>query len=514
MKIDEYYPKYGLYAYSEGSLTKKAREMYFDGIPVLFIPGNAGSYKQVRSLASIALRKSVNSRPGFHFNYFTVDFNDEMSGLNGALLFEQTEYVNKSINTIFSLYEYRHNRPKSIVLVGHSMGGLIATNILASLPKDSTLIPIIITLSSPHVRPPVLLDIFMEKFYSKLQNFNSIHVNGNSSTIISISGGYYDFLVPAGLTQGGHLHVVSTSVPRVWLPADHLCILWCKQLTLAVNRAIFDAVDVKTKQISLDSSKVLAAFKHHLVHVSNMIFHFISIVITNRYIFSQHSGTKVQLASRYQTPTVFNDDKGEWIETLYRQYSVQLNPDKQTKWHMIRLVNHPQHEALTIVALNMEAVEWVFACSAVHIRGQSRICKDGIHLTHLSEIAPSIKFKRRMLKINMHDLLKNNSSMTHIVVRVPPSDELVTLNVDVYGPGSRKVPVELPNWWSLQRLTVIKETVEKAIHYELVLPQLNHIRQFYQLFVEPLQCSNIQSHHAAASLIVPWDNQNLNDYFT
>lgn len=37
---------YGLYAYSEGRLTERSRNMDFDGIPVLFIPGNSGSYKQ------------------------------------------------------------------------------------------------------------------------------------------------------------------------------------------------------------------------------------------------------------------------------------------------------------------------------------------------------------------------------------------------------------------------------------------------------------------------------------
>lgn len=46
MLVDGQYFKYGLYAYSEGPLTEKARKMQFDGIPVLFIPGNAGSYKQ------------------------------------------------------------------------------------------------------------------------------------------------------------------------------------------------------------------------------------------------------------------------------------------------------------------------------------------------------------------------------------------------------------------------------------------------------------------------------------
>lgn len=43
----------------------------FDGIPVLFLPGNSGSHMQARSLASVALRKALSNEPDFHFDYFT-----------------------------------------------------------------------------------------------------------------------------------------------------------------------------------------------------------------------------------------------------------------------------------------------------------------------------------------------------------------------------------------------------------------------------------------------------------
>lgn len=51
----------------------------FTGSPVLFIPGNGGSYKQVRSLASVSLVMSYGSTTGathHGFNYFTLDFNE------------------------------------------------------------------------------------------------------------------------------------------------------------------------------------------------------------------------------------------------------------------------------------------------------------------------------------------------------------------------------------------------------------------------------------------------------
>lgn len=38
--------RYGLYAYSEGKYIERAKSMKFTGIPVLFVPGQGGSYKQ------------------------------------------------------------------------------------------------------------------------------------------------------------------------------------------------------------------------------------------------------------------------------------------------------------------------------------------------------------------------------------------------------------------------------------------------------------------------------------
>ncbi|XP_058813280.1 GPI inositol-deacylase-like [Topomyia yanbarensis] len=71
LKIDlvenKHSPAYGLYAYSEGLQAQKMRNMEFRGAPVLFIPGNGGSYKQVRSLASVALRKATEKHGQIDF---------------------------------------------------------------------------------------------------------------------------------------------------------------------------------------------------------------------------------------------------------------------------------------------------------------------------------------------------------------------------------------------------------------------------------------------------------------
>lgn len=115
------FSKYNLFAYSEGIRTELARDMKFTGAPVLYIPGNKGSYKQVRSLASVALRKGIDSNWKTHLDYFTVDLDEKYSGVFGGVLDEQTNFVAAAISQILKLYRNLPDPPKDVVLIGHSM---------------------------------------------------------------------------------------------------------------------------------------------------------------------------------------------------------------------------------------------------------------------------------------------------------------------------------------------------------------------------------------------------------
>lgn len=91
----------------------------FLGSPVLFIVGNADSYRQVRSLGSVAYRMGENQK---QLDYFSIDFNEELSALFGSVLEQQTEFVAHAIQQILSLYK----KEKKIILVGNSIGGLLS----------------------------------------------------------------------------------------------------------------------------------------------------------------------------------------------------------------------------------------------------------------------------------------------------------------------------------------------------------------------------------------------------
>uniref|UniRef100_A0A6P7GD64 GPI inositol-deacylase n=1 Tax=Diabrotica virgifera virgifera TaxID=50390 RepID=A0A6P7GD64_DIAVI len=463
-KADKEFRKYGLYAYSEGRLTERTRNMYFDGIPVLFIPGNAGSHKQVRSLSSVALRKWMNSRTSYHFDYFAVDLNEEYSGLYGPLLFDQLRYVNASLYRILELYADRQKPPESVVVVGHSMGGIIAMKLLSELEQPE-LISVLITLASPLKRAAMSLDYHMNKFYEGI-----FDEDFSATTVVSLAGGYKDILMHPHFTKRQNneiIHVSTSHIPMSWTESNHVQILWCKQVVMALNRALFDSVDMKTRLISTNTTYRNEAFKHHLI---------------------KNSGTKVKNHEQYSKLVTINT-KGKWIDDIRKVYSIEYPRGlHEPHWNMVGLSDLPGYEILTVLAVNLEVTDWIFACNAYYIQQTSRACQEGFHLSHKSEIAPSVKHKRRFFHINMKYLKQYRNDLSHIVFRALPTNEPVKFHVDIHGLNDRNLTVNLPGVFSFSKQTILERTPENALSYEVALPALNNIIQYYRLFLEPIEC--------------------------
>ncbi|KAF2222786.1 GPI inositol-deacylase [Elsinoe ampelina] len=266
--------KYSLYLYREGGIDDDSR---VKGIPVLFIPGNAGSYKQVRSLAAEAAyyyrdnlqhdqaAQAAGKRP---LDFFSVDFNEDITAFHGQTLIDQADYLNDAIAYILSLYHNPHRSvrdpdlpdPTSVIIVGHSMGGIVARAMLTRPNYLSNSVNTIITLAAPHARAPVSFDSDMISIYQDINDYwrKSYSEQWASKnplwhvTLVSIAGGGLDTVVPsdyASLTslvpETHGFTVFSSSIPYVWTGMDHLAITWCDQLRKPVIRSIYDVVDVK-----------------------------------------------------------------------------------------------------------------------------------------------------------------------------------------------------------------------------------------------------------------------------
>ncbi|KAL7991541.1 hypothetical protein Chor_015797 [Crotalus horridus] len=279
-KISRRYPAYELYLYGEGISAEENRNLILTGIPILFLPGNAGSFKQVRSLGSIALRKAEDIDFKYHFDVFSVNFNEELVALYGGSLQRQTRFVHECIKIILKLYKGHEFAPRSVAIVGHSMGGLVARALVILKHFKPELLNILITQATPHVAPVLPLDQYLADFYSTV-NHNWIQKAQEirNLTTLSVAGGFRDYQVRSGLaflpsssSQNCALSVVSSAVPRVWVSTDHLSIVWCKELNLATVRAFFDLIDDNTKQISENPQRKVLVLNHHFLKYPGKLF--------------------------------------------------------------------------------------------------------------------------------------------------------------------------------------------------------------------------------------------------
>ena len=199
-------------------------------------------------------------------------------------MLDQAEYLNNAIAYILSLYHDPQNPrrepgqpdPASVIVIGHSMGGIVARTMLTLPNYQAGSINTIITLSSPHARAPVSFDEDIISIYKKINDYwrksYSTEASANNPlseiTLISLAGGSLDTVVPSDyaslaslVPESNGFTVFTSTMPRVWTGCDHLSILWCDQLRKAVVRALFQIVDIRKSAQTITSEERMRVFK-------------------------------------------------------------------------------------------------------------------------------------------------------------------------------------------------------------------------------------------------------------
>lgn len=221
-------------------------------------------------------------------DFFTVDFNEDITAFHGQTLLDQAEYLNEAIRYILSLYldprmSVRDSDipdPTSVIILGHSMGGVVARTMLIMPNYQSNSINTIVTLSAPHARPPVTFDGEIVKIYDDINDYwrraySQQWANNNPLwhvTLVSIAGGGLDTIVPSdyasleSLVPDTHgFTVFTTTIPNVWTSMDHQAILWCDQFRKVISRALYDVVDVHRATQTKPRAERMRVFKKHFL---------------------------------------------------------------------------------------------------------------------------------------------------------------------------------------------------------------------------------------------------------
>ncbi|XP_038125707.1 GPI inositol-deacylase isoform X2 [Cyprinodon tularosa] len=453
-RVSRLFPAYGLYLYGEGVYAQETRNLKLSGTPVLFLPGNAGSYKQARSLGSVALRKAENMEAGLHLNVFTVDFNEELVAFYGGSLLRQTHFLHECIKAVLRLYKNLKVPPRNVALVGHSMGGVVA-RALFTLPRfNPRLVSLIVTQASPHVAPVLALDPYLLEFYVAVrQKWSTQAQKLRNVTVLSVGGGYRDYQVRSGLTSlpcppgdPNKLALVATAVPRTWLSTDHLSIVWCKELVLATVRALFDLVDPETRQLTDDPERKRAVLNHHFV---------------------RHPARTPQDAA---DPSVSMPDVPEaWSEVNTLRLSYRTPKEGQLKYFLFALSSRRRaYSHFYCRSSSLESSSWVLGC----VRTAGSSCASAVDLSSGTELLPPYK----VLVLSLSDL----SSFTHLVVSASNlSGKQFTVECEWQREAAQTLSVSVPHLLSFG-FSVGEVTVNSSGLLHQV--QLLHFHQVYQAF--------------------------------
>ncbi|XP_062312383.1 GPI inositol-deacylase [Osmerus eperlanus] len=453
-RVSRLYPAYGLYLYGEGQYAQETHTLKLSGTPVLFLPGNAGSYKQARSLGSVALRKAEALEGGLHLNVFTVDFNEELVALYGGSLRRQTLFLHESIKAILRLYKHREAPPRSVVLVGHSMGGVVA-RALFTLPRFSpALVSLILTLASPHQAPPLSLDTQLLEFYSAVrQRWVDRGDDLRNVTVLSIGGGYRDYQVRSGLTalpcvtdDPSKLSLVVTAVPRTWVSTDHLSIVWCKELVLASVRALFDLIDPQSGQFSEDPERRMAVLNHHFIrHPVHM------------------------LNEPQEAPFSFSGSPDVWSEVNTLRLAYTAPKEGQVKYFLFALSSRRKaYSHFYCRSTSLEMTSWVYGCT----QRNGSMCVQAVDLSSGTELLPAYK----VLILRLRDM----SAVSHLVVGASNlNGKQFTVECEWQREESQTISVSVPHVLSFG-MTASDATVNSSGLLHII--ELKHFHQVYQAF--------------------------------
>ncbi len=159
--------KYKLLKYSDPRLHNATLNVN----PVLFIPGHQGHFNQVRSLAST----KHHNKDGF-FQYFSLDFDVSHSAYHASDVITQAVYTNMAIRRIFQLYQEKASSSNSqlgkddfkLIIIGHSMGSIVARTALLLSNHPKCLVSDIIMVSSPNLYSPYTAHGSLDSLFTKV----------------------------------------------------------------------------------------------------------------------------------------------------------------------------------------------------------------------------------------------------------------------------------------------------------------------------------------------------------
>ena len=241
-------------------------------IPILFVPGHAGDYQQARSLGAHAVQLTSRSMPlnelqavlsnlqnshnhdndSLQLDVYAVDFNEEWTALHGFYVTRQVRFVEQALQYLIQACDGY----ESVLLVGHSLGGLVS---LAAAKAQPAWVHTIVTLATPHQK----LVTYEPQLWQWHQSLAE-PLGPTDLVLLSIAGGLRDELVSPETTRhrsmntfygssfmGPDLMDVARDEGTMATPClgmDHRAIVWCHNLLAPLRTMLVTLARARREQ--------------------------------------------------------------------------------------------------------------------------------------------------------------------------------------------------------------------------------------------------------------------------
>lgn len=227
----------------------RAAKLYLDNTsctPAVFVPGQGGDFKQVRSLASkTALKSGGRDRMSAdggrrrQICWYSLDLRSELAFLDPALLSSQIHFARCMLQEVYRRHKH------AVIIVGHSVGALTAR--IAAQATEPKCVEAIVGLASPSradmLMPSVAGSILLKRARSV----------GDIATV-DICGGKRDLQAPlwACGSATSTLKASTLSLRGVYTPVDHNAMVWCDELISLLGDALTKLPEESAKTAASD----------------------------------------------------------------------------------------------------------------------------------------------------------------------------------------------------------------------------------------------------------------------
>ncbi|RUS89815.1 hypothetical protein EGW08_002427 [Elysia chlorotica] len=260
-------------------------------------------------------------------------------------------------------------------------------------------------------------------------------------------------------------------------------------MVLLTQKALFDAVDPRTNQISEDADLRMKVFKHHF-RSNNALPNYLS-----------HSNDTIKL-----------DPKAKWEIKSDRSWAFMSRKITGNMYFVVPLRVEEGSDSI-IVLSNLTNPEWLCYCD---IPAGKTSCDTCTSLSAHSRLLTPLYSNTKYARLSFSDFEVTND--THIVISVPAGQKKVSIISDRYNSDERHLVYHLPSSWDSVISYPISATdgaamlriQNQSVFYSLHLSGLAFPSTAYRALVLPLSCRKHSSESYEGSVLrlnVPWSNE-------